>query len=588
MCTNPTSHWFSFRSGVARSRRRRLMRSALSTGALSLVGFVALGTVAASAAPCPSLGVAAPFAILGATGVTSSGGSSVVGDVGSAISLNEATGVVPGLVNGLLGTVNGLLGGTSVVTDTAAQSAEGAAASAYQSAAADVPTHTFSGGALLDVTLSPGVYAWPRSLSLSGLVTLNALGNRHGDFVFQIPGNLVSSAQSLVSLKGGAQASNVLWQVGGDVTLAPSTSLVGTILADHDITLDRGTSLLGRAQSLTGLVNIDASTVTLPRVLSGVTASVRAVTSRASTVVPSSGASTAPSDASTTCTCAVTSLAPNVLPLIPLSAIAMPDLAVPSSHVGAVTGEVPGLLGVIPLGSAAIPVGALPTSVSGVGVPSATAPSTSTPSVSLPSLVSPVASPSVPSVSGLAPNLSLPSLVSPVASPSVPSVSGPAPNLSLPELVSPTASPSVPSVSGLTPNLSLPELVSPSVPSTPSASGLAPNLDLPSLAGPSIPSISLPLVSSPLSSTSPGSGSLIHARVEPSSTGSHAKVSTHAKSTTTTTVPSSTSVPVGAPATGEGGPSGTGGDSRMLVALGALVVALGSAALGLRRRHVRG
>ena len=616
MSTITTSHWPSLRSGIGRSRRSRFVRGAVSVLTLAVLSVFAIGTSAASAAPCPSLGIAAPFAILGGAGITTTGGSSVVGAVGSAVSLDAPTTTLPGLVDGLLGTVDGLLGGNDVVADTTAQSALGAAASAYQSASADVPTHVFSGGALLNVTLSPGVYAWPGSLSLGGLVTLNALGHRNGDFVFQIPGNLVTAARATVLLKGGAQASNVLWRVGGAATLAPSTSLVGTILADHDITLGRGTSLLGRAQSLTGLVNLDASTVTLPRVLAAASAMVGAVASRATTVVPSTGTS-APSGTTTTCTCAATSLVPKVLPLIPLSAIAAPDLAVPSGHVGDVARIVPGILGVVPLGnviaavdanansasSASVPTVALPpttspsipTPLSGVGLPSLGS-STASPSVSnvaqlvpnlaLPALVAPDALPSVSNVSGLAPNLSLPALISPAVSPSAPSGTPSVPNLALPALVAPDTSPSVPNVSGLAPNLSLPSLVSPST-AAPSATQLVPNLSLPSVATPPIPSLTLPRLSTPLSSTSPGSGSLIRVRATPSSPGAHARASTHAKSTTTTTVPSGTSIPVGAPATGEGEP-GAGWGPRMVVGFGALILALGSLVLGLRRRHVRG
>lgn len=614
MSTNTTSHWLSLQFGIGRSRRSRFVRGALSALTLTLLGVFSVGTAAASAALCPSLGIAAPFAVLGGAGVTTIGGSSVVGIVGSAASLDVPTTTLPSLVDGLLGTVDGLLGGNDVVADTVAQSAVGAAASAYQSAAVDVPTHVFPGGALVNVTLTPGVYAWPGSLSLGGLVTLDALGQRNGDFVFQIPGNLVTAARAVVSLKGGAQAGNVLWQVGGAATLAPSTSLVGTILADHDITLGRGTSLLGRAQSLTGLVNLDASTVTLPRVLAGVSATVGTVASRATTVVPSGSTSTIPSGATTTCTCAATSSVPTVLPLIPLSAIAAPDLAVPSAQVGEASGLVSGLVGVVPLREAISPVGTNANSGSSVSVPavglpfttalpiaaplsaiglsdlvfpaaSSSAPSVNqlVPNLSLPDLVAPAAS-SLPSVSGLAQNLSLPSLVTP--STATPSANQLVPNISLPDLVSPASS-SLPSVSRLAPNLSLPSLVTPST-ATPSAHQLIPNLSLPSLATPSIPSISLPRMSTPLSSTSPGGNSLIRVRAKPSSPISHPKASAHAKSTTTTTVPSGTSIPIGAPATGDGGQAGLGWGSRMLVALGALVLAVGSAVLGARRRRVHG
>jgi hypothetical protein len=82
---------------------------------------------------------------------------------------------------------------------------------------------------------------------------------------------------------------------------------------------------------------------------------------------------------------------------------------------------------------------------------------------------------------------------------------------------------------------------------------------------------------------------LTHRNARPSSSSSTSASASaaHAKSTTTTTVPSGTSIPVGAPATGEGGttPSSWG---RGAVALGALMLAAGSAVLGFRRRHAHG
>jgi hypothetical protein len=143
----------------------------------------------------------------------------------------------------------------------------------------------------------------------------------------------------------------------------------------------------------------------------------------------------------------------------------------------------------------------------------------------------------------------------------------------------------VSNIAGLAPNLALPSLVSPST-DVSGVTQLLPNLSLPSVATPAVPSLSLPQLSTPLSSTSPGSGSLIHVRATPSSPGGHVRASTRAKSTTTTAVSLGGSIPVGAPATGSGGPGG-GWGPRMLVALGASILALGSAVFGVRRRHVR-
>ncbi|MGA2124184.1 MAG: ice-binding family protein [Acidimicrobiales bacterium] len=362
-----------------------------------------LSAGSAGAAPAlPTLGLAAPYAILAGAGVTTSGTSSVSGAVGILTSLDTSTGSASGLVGGLLGTVDDLLGARTVVGTTAVQGAQGAASSAYRSAASLVPTHVFGGSSLTHLTLVPGVYSWPGSLSVGSLVTLNARGNRNADFIFQIPGDLATLAHSDVALTNGAQASHVLWQVGGSAVLAPSTSMVGTILADHDITLGAGTRLLGRAFSLGGLVGLDASTVTLPSA-AAVGSTVGGVTSGAASVVPSSGSASTGTSGTTVAGVSV----PAALPLIPLAAIALPELAVPAAELPQVRSLLPNGLGAIPLGSLTSPV-TLPTT----STPSASTqtPSSSAGGVSVPLLSRSPTSSLVPALTSLVPNLTLPSL----------------------------------------------------------------------------------------------------------------------------------------------------------------------------------
>jgi hypothetical protein len=381
---------------------RRVAPSALGAAALSLVVALGLSVGSASAAPAlPTLGLAAPYAILGGAGVTTSGASHVTGAVGILTSVDTSTGSASGLVGGLLGTVNDLLSTRTVVANSAVQGAQGAASSAYRSAASLVPTHVFGGASLAGVMLVPGVYAWPGSLSLGSLVTLNARGNRNAEFIFQIPGDLATLAHSDVALTNGAQASHVLWQVGGSAVLAPSTSLVGTILADNDITLGAGTRLLGRALSLGGLVNLDASRVTLPPAV----AAVGSVTAGATSVVPTSGSASAGTSGATGAGVSI----PAALPLIPLAAIALPELAVPAAELPHVTSLVPGGLGVIPLSSLTSPA-TLPATLTPTSSTQTQTPSPSVGGVSVPSLSLPATSSLVPRLSSLVPNLMLPSL----------------------------------------------------------------------------------------------------------------------------------------------------------------------------------
>ena len=377
---------------------RRVVHNALGASVLSLVAILGVGVGSASAAPTlPTLGLAARYAILAGAGVTTNGTSHVAGAVGILSAIDTPAGSDTGLAGGLLGSVNALLGSKSVVANSTDQGAQGAASAAYRSAESLVPSHIFGGASLGDVTLPPGVYAWPGSLSLGALVTLNGRGDRNGDFIFQIPGDLATLAHSDLVLTNGAEANHVLWLVGGNAVLAPSTSLAGTILAGNDITLGAGTRLIGRALSLGGLVNLDASTVTLPPAVAAVGSTVSNAASSAGSLVPSGGVSASPGTSSATGDAASV---PAALPLIPLAAIALPELAVPAAQLPEASSLVPSGLGVIPLGSLTSPV----------SLPTTAMPSSSLGGVPVPSLSLPTASSVVPAVTSLVPNLALPSL----------------------------------------------------------------------------------------------------------------------------------------------------------------------------------
>ncbi|HEY5039045.1 MAG TPA: ice-binding family protein, partial [bacterium] len=71
------------------------------------------------------------------------------------------------------------------------------------------------------------------------------------------------AAAHKVLLSGGARASNIVWQVGGVVTLNTTSHMEGTILAQTKIDMLAGASINGRlfAQSA---VNIKSSVVTQP------------------------------------------------------------------------------------------------------------------------------------------------------------------------------------------------------------------------------------------------------------------------------------------------------------------------------------
>ncbi|HEY1825539.1 MAG TPA: ice-binding family protein [Acidimicrobiales bacterium] len=535
MNTVSTVHQRSNKVAAIRSVAKRTTYL-VCAATLSLLGLSAFGAAPAGAASgFPQLGLAAPFAVLGGEGVTTLGDSHIHGALGSLVPDATSTTLVSGLLGGVVGTVNGLLGSNSVATTSSSEGAIAAATSAYQRLGDLTSTHTFRAGSLINASLESGVYSWPGSLSLGGVITLNALGHRDANFVFEVPGDLTSAARTAINLRGGAQASHVFWRVAGAANLAPSSSLVGSLLVDHGISLGAGSTLLGRALSLGGIVNLDAATIVLPSVVNsavssaGAVASSAGVASRAGVAETGVGAVTSAAGAATSTLSpslseasgiagalsvpGFASSAPISLPFIPLSGIAVPDLAVPAAEVPQARSIVPSVLGIIPLNSVSLPVSVPDVTSLGSGTPSSgtTSSAAPTPSITTPSL----------SLGGV----SVPSL-----GVTTPSVGG----------------------SSLLPNISLPAV----------SANLAPRLATPST---STPKGGVKTTGHPKSSTSSA---------------------THSKSGSTASASGST-IPSGAPQTGQGSPLGTLG-LRLFLALSALALAIACGALGARRRHAHG
>jgi hypothetical protein len=118
--------------------------------------------------------------------------------------------------------------------------------------------------------LSPGVYTAAAAATIaSGNLTLDAQGDAHAVWIFQIGSTLVTTATvGNVILANGAQASNVFWQVGSSATIGTNTTFQGTILADTSITVTTGDAINGRALGgavvATGAVTLDTNIFTLP------------------------------------------------------------------------------------------------------------------------------------------------------------------------------------------------------------------------------------------------------------------------------------------------------------------------------------
>src|ERR1035437_5445269 len=73
-----------------------------------------------------------------------------------------------------------------------------------------------------------------------------------------------AAGNSAVNLIGGAQASNVFWQVGSSATLGTNTHFNGTIMAQASVTVNTGAALNGRALARTGAVTLANNAIATP------------------------------------------------------------------------------------------------------------------------------------------------------------------------------------------------------------------------------------------------------------------------------------------------------------------------------------
>ena len=210
------------------------------------------------------LGMAGNFVILSKTGVTNVYKSSVVGDVGTSPITGAALLLKCNEVRGTIYTVDAA-GPLPCRVTNATRLGIGVLnmQAAYTDAAGRVTPDFLDLGAgnIGGKTLTPGLYKWGTGVIIPADITIS--GSSTDVWIFQISGTLTMSNAVRITLSGGANASNIFWQVADDVTLGTTSHFEGNILGMTLIALNTGASINGRLLAQKA-VTLQMSTVKMP------------------------------------------------------------------------------------------------------------------------------------------------------------------------------------------------------------------------------------------------------------------------------------------------------------------------------------
>jgi len=217
--------------------------------------------------PTINLGSTSNFVVLSGSLISNIPSSSITGNIGlSPAAGSMITGFGITEITGIIYTVDASGPNGSVADAVGLTAAKGDLTLAYNEAAGRTSTDIVPlSGNIGGLTLTPGLYKSTGSLEISsGNLTFDAKGDANAVFIIQIASSLTTTSGRQVILTGGAQASNIFWQVGTSVTLGTTTVFKGIIMADQSISLNTGATIEGRLLARIGAVTLNSNTIVAP------------------------------------------------------------------------------------------------------------------------------------------------------------------------------------------------------------------------------------------------------------------------------------------------------------------------------------
>jgi hypothetical protein len=130
-------------------------------------------------------------------------------------------------------------------------------------------TATSISGDLNGLTLAPGLYESNTTLQISpgGILYLDGQGDSNAVFIIRSDNSITTENTSQVVLERSAQAKNVFWVAGSQITLGTNSIMKGTLIASTSITLLNMADLQGRAliqSASAGQISLSQNIIVLP------------------------------------------------------------------------------------------------------------------------------------------------------------------------------------------------------------------------------------------------------------------------------------------------------------------------------------